>query len=61
MIDFRNVFMYSDHPTGCPRCGARTEIILDLSHTKEMTQIHECIGTDCRFMFVMQIEETLLT
>ena len=54
MISFSEVFIYSDQPTTCPKCGLRTEIILDLSHTKEQTQIHKCDSGDCNFEFVVQ-------
>lgn len=54
MINYSEVFVYSDQPTTCPKCGLRTEIILDLSHTKEQTQIHKCPYRNCSFEFVMQ-------
>jgi hypothetical protein len=54
MINFSEVFIYSDQPTTCPKCGLRTEIFLDLSYTKEQTQIHKCHSASCQFEFVMQ-------
>lgn len=57
MIDFSQVFIYSDQPTTCPKCGLRSEIILDLSHTKDVTQIHKCPNEKCEFQFVMQHDE----
>jgi hypothetical protein len=51
-----DIFIYSDQPTTCPNCGDRTNILFDMSHTKEMTQIHECLATDCKFIFVVQKE-----
>ena len=56
MIDFNNVFIYSDQPTTCKKCGARTEIILDLSHTFNKTEIHRCYDKACTFEFVMQFD-----
>lgn len=54
MINFSEVFIYSDQPATCPECGTRTEIILDLSHIKNQTQIHQCLNKKCAFEFVMQ-------
>ena len=57
MIDYSEIFVYSDQPTTCPKCGLRSEIILDLSHTKLKTQIHKCPNDKCSFEFVMQYDE----
>lgn len=54
MVNFSEVFIYSDQPTTCPECGTRTEIILDLSHIKNQTQIHQCLSKKCAFEFVTQ-------
>ena len=54
MINFSEIFIYSDQPVTCPRCGLRTEIILDLSHTIYQTQIHKCYSEKCDFEFVIQ-------
>jgi hypothetical protein len=54
MIDFREVITYNDQPVTCPDCGSRTEIILDLSHTIELTQIHKCLSENCLNEFVTQ-------
>jgi hypothetical protein len=61
MINFSEVFICSDQPTTCPTCGARTDIVLDLHHTKEKTQIHKCLSINCGFEFVMEndLEEIL--
>lgn len=54
MINFSEVFIYSDQPVTCPKCGLRTEVILDLSHTINQTQIHRCYSAECNFEFVIQ-------
>jgi len=54
MINFNDVFIYTDQPTTCPQCGSRTEIILSLSDTIEQTQIHKCNFLNCNYKFVMQ-------
>ena len=57
MIDYSEVFVYSNQPTICPKCSSRTDIILDLSHTKSKTQIHKCIDEKCESEFVMEHDE----
>lgn len=56
MINFSDVYLYTDQPTTCPQCGSRTYITLDLSHTIRQTQIHKCLFKNCRFEFVMQTD-----
>ncbi len=62
-MDFTEVFILSDQPTTCPKCGARTDVILDMSHTTNMTQVEECLGCGERFffsvkMFILKPNET---
>ncbi len=47
---YNEVFLYTDQPTTCPKCGSRTEIILDLSHSKNHTQVHQCHKCNCEFV-----------
>jgi hypothetical protein len=54
MIDFNNIYLISEQPQTCPKCGTRTDVILDLSHTKNQTQIHECLSVNCKFTFVTE-------
>jgi len=54
MINFSEIFVFSDQPTTCPECGARTEITLDLYKTPEQTQLHKCLSNSCQYEFVMQ-------
>lgn len=54
MIDYSEVYTFTDQPTTCPKCGSRTEITLDLIETPEQTQHHKCLIANCRFEFVMQ-------
>jgi|TARA_R100000789_G_C2989553_1_gene145722 hypothetical protein len=56
MIQFQEVFTYSDQPTTCPKCGNRTGLILDLSHSLEKTQIHKCLSHYCQNKFVTQAD-----
>jgi len=59
MIDFSTIYIYSDQPTTCPKCMSRSEIILDLSHTKDETQVHRCNLKTCSFEFVMQYDDEI--
>jgi rRNA maturation protein Nop10 len=54
MVDYSEVYTYSDQPTTCPKCGSRTEIKLDLYFTKEQIQQHKCLSVKCGYEFVMQ-------
>ena len=54
MPNYEDVIIYGDQPTTCPRCGVRTKILLDLSHTKYSTQVHACINISCSKEFVTQ-------
>jgi hypothetical protein len=54
MYNFSEVYIYSDQPTTCPKCGSRTEIIISLSDTIEHTQFHKCNVEGCNYEFVMQ-------
>lgn len=56
---FSEVYLYTDQPTTCPKCGMRTDILLDLTHTIEKTQLHKCLSKSCGFEFI--VEEDLLT
>lgn len=58
MINFSEIYIYSDQPTTCPKCGSRTNIIFDLFHTKEQTQIHKCIFKNCEYEFILQTMES---
>lgn len=52
-IDFNDVYLMGEDIPTCPICGARTEIILDMSHTKNSTQVHKCLMLDCKIEFVL--------
>jgi len=54
MINYREVYIYSDQPTTCPICSRRSMVILDLSHTNQMTEVHLCPDENCNYEFIMQ-------
>ena len=49
--DFNKVYDLSDQPTTCPKCGTRTEILLELKLKTKGFQIHRCLGKNCTFEF----------
>ena len=57
MVNYSEVYIYSDQPTSCPQCGTRSKIILDLAHTNDKTEIHLCTDTNCNYEFIMQYDE----
>ena len=54
---YDEVYIHSEQLTICPKCSSRTSIILDLSHTKDQTQIHKCLDDNCNYEFVLQYDE----
>lgn len=50
------VFIFSDQPTACPKCGNRTEITLDLFKSSEKTQHHQCLSKSCIFKFIVEVD-----
>lgn len=57
MIDYSEVYIHSDQPTTCPKCGTRSEIVLNFSHTKNQTEIYLCTKEKCEYQFIMQYDE----
>lgn len=47
-IDFNNLFLMAENIPTCPFCGSRTDIFLDLSHTKDSIQVHQCLLSNCK-------------
>ena len=56
MIDYSCIYIYSDISTACPKCGIRSDIIMDLGHTVRQTQIHLCPNKRCDYEFIMQYD-----
>jgi len=54
MPEISEVYLYTDQPTTCPKCGVRTDIVLDLAYTVEKTQLHKCLSKYCGFEFVVE-------
>jgi hypothetical protein len=54
MLNFSEIFTFTDQQETCSKCGCRTEIIFDLSHSTNSTQVHKCLSTCCQFEFILQ-------
>ena len=50
---YSELYTFADQPTTCPSCGTRSEIILDMQHTRDLTQVHKCLSEICQREFVM--------
>ena len=50
---YSELFVTTDQPTTCPSCGLRTEIIFDMQHTRDVTQVHKCLAEVCQKEIVM--------
>lgn len=51
-ISSLEMFLISDQPTTCPKCGVRTEIILNLFDSETDLQVNVCLSLTCRFVFL---------
>jgi hypothetical protein len=47
----------NDQPTTCPKCGARTDLLSDLTHTNANVQIEQCLNPGCGYVFLVQEDE----
>lgn len=61
MIDFHQCYVQSDQPTTCPKCGIRTEILLELKLQTKVIQIHRCLEKNCTFEFSTEYSLTKMT
>lgn len=56
-LSFLDTYLYTDQPFICPKCGARTDVLLDMTHTTNVVQVEMCLG--CGYQFVIQTDEIL--
>lgn len=61
MIEYNEVLIYSDQPQTCPKCGLRTEIILDISHINNKSQVLKCLNDRCDTKFVVESDKDFLS
>lgn len=46
------IFLSSDQPTTCPKCGNRTEIVSDFNASQQ----HRCLSEECNFQFILEFD-----
>ncbi|WP_433765160.1 hypothetical protein [Flavobacterium ginsenosidimutans] len=46
------IFLSSDQPTTCPKCGNRTEMLKE----SELSQQHKCLSIECNFQFILEFD-----
>jgi hypothetical protein len=51
MSNFHQIYDLPDQPTTCPKCGTRTEILMELKLKTKGIQVHRCLGKNCTFEF----------
>jgi hypothetical protein len=56
-----DIFIMTDQPVTCPRCGARAEIIREFKEEDLSAQLCKCPEKDCLFLFIEQEDEFLET
>jgi hypothetical protein len=47
------IFLSSDQPTTCPKCGNRTEIFKEF---ELFQQQHKCLSEECNFQFIVEFD-----
>lgn len=57
LLNFNEVFTYTDQPVTCPDCGNRTKIVIDLPHSPNQTQVHICLTSICNKKFITQNDD----
>ena len=51
-----DVYFADDQPTTCPKCGNRTNIIIELTDIFLTRQFHRCLSKYCIFDFIVETE-----
>ncbi len=46
------IFLSSDQPTTCPKCGNRTDIKKDIYTSQQ----HKCLSQECNFQFILEFD-----
>ncbi len=46
------IFLMSDQPTTCPKCGLRTELLISIYDSVLEEQINVCLSSICGFVFL---------
>lgn len=46
------IFLSSDQPATCPKCGNRTAIVYNF----DASQQHKCLSEECNFQFILEFD-----
>ena len=49
------IFLNTEQPTTCPKCGARTDFDYIVKQEKQM-EIHNCLNESCSFIFIGEMQ-----
>lgn len=49
-----DIYIMTEQPVKCPKCGARTEIISEEIHKDIIEQICQCLFSECGYIFIEQ-------
>ena len=52
--EYFEIFLMNDHPTTCPKCGCRTDLICDLPDSMDLAELHICLSNSCKFVFIVE-------
>ncbi len=52
------IFLMTEQPVTCPKCGARAEIMIEFKLDYLSTQLCNCSNAQCRFVFIEQEDKT---
>jgi hypothetical protein len=61
MSNFHQIYDLSDQPTICPKCGTRSETLMELKLKTKGIQVHQCLGKNCTFEFSSEYYFTKMT
>jgi len=53
----KEIYLITEQPTVCPKCGNKTEILLDFYFNLFKTQHHKCLSFFCRFEFIVEDDD----
>ncbi len=56
-LDHNSIYLMTDQPTTCPKCGARTYTLSNLLHTNARLLIEECLRPMCGYIFLVQDDD----
>jgi len=52
-----DIFIMTEQPTTCSKCGTKAEILAEFTMDGLQTQLCRCRNTDCQFIFIEQEDD----